>query len=156
MAPASGWNASALKAVFFQSLDEAVKDEMALVDEPDSLDKYIALAVRLDSRLRERRRARSDRVLAQQQQVSPSLHRRRQPWRPATLNQSQCSWGGVGSLQMSDSVSERPTNVSIADPRNTSSRTAPFGPKNSLSVQCMAFCSLAVCLACSLHLNKIN
>ncbi len=59
LAAGSGWNDAALRGVFFKGLSEQLKDELAVRDETASLDSLISLAVRLDNRLRERRRERS-------------------------------------------------------------------------------------------------
>lgn len=58
LAIGSGWNAPALRSAFYQALNERVKDELASRDEPNSLDRLIDLAIKLDNRLRERNRAR--------------------------------------------------------------------------------------------------
>lgn len=56
LAADSGWNAPALKGAFLHALCEKLKDELASRDEPDTLDDLIALAIRIDNRLRERNR----------------------------------------------------------------------------------------------------
>ena len=61
LATESGWNDEALQGAFQNALCESIKDELALRDEPESLDQLIALAIRLDNRQRERRRERSSR-----------------------------------------------------------------------------------------------
>ncbi|MEQ2305512.1 hypothetical protein AMECASPLE_038687 [Ameca splendens] len=43
------------------ALNEPFKDEPALLEEPESLEGLIAKAIRLDSRMRERKRFRSER-----------------------------------------------------------------------------------------------
>ncbi|XP_032364699.1 uncharacterized protein LOC116679100 [Etheostoma spectabile] len=58
LAADSGWNEEALRGVFINGLTEVIKDELAVRDEPDSLDKLVSLAIKLDNRLRERRRER--------------------------------------------------------------------------------------------------
>lgn len=50
---ASDWNESALKSVFFQALSEMLKDELATLDEPGTLNKLIMLATRLDNHLKQ-------------------------------------------------------------------------------------------------------
>lgn len=55
MAEEIGWDDSALKGIFVNSLSDFLKDQLATRDEPDSLDGLISLAIRLDNRLRERR-----------------------------------------------------------------------------------------------------
>uniref|UniRef100_A0A3P8RK92 CCHC-type domain-containing protein n=1 Tax=Amphiprion percula TaxID=161767 RepID=A0A3P8RK92_AMPPE len=63
LAAESGWNDVALQGAFQRGLSEAVKDELATRDESSSLDELIALAIRLDNRIRERRRERGARFL---------------------------------------------------------------------------------------------
>uniref|UniRef100_A0A3Q2EGQ2 Ty3 transposon capsid-like protein domain-containing protein n=1 Tax=Cyprinodon variegatus TaxID=28743 RepID=A0A3Q2EGQ2_CYPVA len=53
-AAASGWNQSALKGAFFMALNEQIKDELATLDEPASLEDLIRLSIRLDNRIRAR------------------------------------------------------------------------------------------------------
>lgn len=57
----SGWNEVSLQGVFLNGLCDAVKDELSVRDESESLDELIALAIRLDNRLHERHRDRSNR-----------------------------------------------------------------------------------------------
>jgi len=63
LAAAAGWEERALKTVFFQALDEPLKDELARLEVPASLNEFISLAVRLDNRLRGRFRGRAERSL---------------------------------------------------------------------------------------------
>ena len=49
------WNEDALASMFYRGLREDVKDELCKVDKPDSLAKYMELAIRIDNRLFERR-----------------------------------------------------------------------------------------------------
>lgn len=60
LAATSGWDSCALKAAFFQALDESLKDELAPRDEPKTLNELILLATRLDNRIRERRRSKME------------------------------------------------------------------------------------------------
>ena len=57
-AAASGWNECALKSAFFKALNENIKDELATIYEPTSLEDLIRLSIRLDNRLRIRDKAR--------------------------------------------------------------------------------------------------
>lgn len=59
LAAESGWNDPALRDIFHKGLAEELKDELATRDEPASLEGLITLAIKLDNRLRERRRERS-------------------------------------------------------------------------------------------------
>ena len=56
LAAESGWNDTALQGIFLKGLSEELKDELATRDEPDSLEALIHLTIRLDNRIRERRR----------------------------------------------------------------------------------------------------
>jgi hypothetical protein len=58
LAAESGWDETALQSVFLRGLTDRVRDELAVRDETNSLDELIALASRLDNRLRERQRER--------------------------------------------------------------------------------------------------
>ena len=49
------WNEAALKYQYRHGLSEALKDELARVETPASLEDLIALAIQMDRRLRERR-----------------------------------------------------------------------------------------------------
>jgi len=57
-AAASGWNECALKSAYFKALNDNIKDELATVDEPASLEDLIRLTIRLDNRLRTRNLSR--------------------------------------------------------------------------------------------------
>lgn len=58
LAADSGWNPAALMDHFLQCLTDTMKDELATLDLPTTLDELIDLAIRLDNRLRERFRER--------------------------------------------------------------------------------------------------
>uniref|UniRef100_A0A096MFZ9 CCHC-type domain-containing protein n=1 Tax=Poecilia formosa TaxID=48698 RepID=A0A096MFZ9_POEFO len=58
-AVASGWNQAALKSAYFHALNEQIKDELATLDEPATLDEFINLTIRLDNRIRARKREKS-------------------------------------------------------------------------------------------------
>uniref|UniRef100_A0A674PMU1 Gypsy retrotransposon integrase-like protein 1 n=1 Tax=Takifugu rubripes TaxID=31033 RepID=A0A674PMU1_TAKRU len=58
LAARSGWNDAALQGVFTQGLSDDLKDELAVREQPETLEALIGLATRLDNRLRERRRQR--------------------------------------------------------------------------------------------------
>uniref|UniRef100_A0A673VT78 DUF4939 domain-containing protein n=1 Tax=Salmo trutta TaxID=8032 RepID=A0A673VT78_SALTR len=62
LASESTWNEEALQGAFRNALSETLKDELVSRDEPDGLDELISLAIRIDIRLRERRRERVGRV----------------------------------------------------------------------------------------------
>lgn len=61
LAAESEWDEVALRGVFIKGLSEELKDELALRDEPGSLEGLRALAIRIDNRLRERARERTSR-----------------------------------------------------------------------------------------------
>ncbi|KAK7916542.1 hypothetical protein WMY93_012303 [Mugilogobius chulae] len=61
LANESGWDDTALQSVFLRGLTDNVKDELAARDDTAGLDELISLAIRLDNRLRERRRERVSR-----------------------------------------------------------------------------------------------
>ena len=48
-------NEEGLKKMFYDSLKEDVKDELYQKDQPDTLDEYIAIAIRIDERQYARR-----------------------------------------------------------------------------------------------------
>ncbi len=62
------------RGVFFKGLSEQLKDELAVRDETTSLDSLISLAVRLDNRLRERRRERSSQPSVPRSFTPPTIH----------------------------------------------------------------------------------
>lgn len=55
LAAGSEWNNASLRGAFYRGLCDLVKDELAARDEVDSLDALIALATRVDNRLRHER-----------------------------------------------------------------------------------------------------
>ena len=59
LAVESGWNEVALQGVFLNALGNDVKDKLTTREESSDLEHLIALAIRMDNRLRERRRERA-------------------------------------------------------------------------------------------------
>lgn len=59
LAAETGWGEAALHRVFAQGLAENIQDEIAARDDTSSLEELISLAIRLDNRLRERRREKA-------------------------------------------------------------------------------------------------
>lgn len=57
-AAAAGWPDCALQAVYLQSLNETMKDQLAYRDEPATFEELASLTLRIDNRLRERERGR--------------------------------------------------------------------------------------------------
>ena len=55
----SGWNDRSLCGSFLSALSESIKDELATREEANTLDELISLSIRLDNRLRERRREKT-------------------------------------------------------------------------------------------------
>lgn len=58
IAAESGWNDISLQEMFFNGLNDRIKDELAVKDICDSLDSLISLSIILDNHLRERHRER--------------------------------------------------------------------------------------------------
>lgn len=58
LASESKWDSEALLSTFYRGLSEDVKDELASRDWGSSLEELITLAIRIDNRIRERRRER--------------------------------------------------------------------------------------------------
>uniref|UniRef100_A0A3Q2G680 Ty3 transposon capsid-like protein domain-containing protein n=1 Tax=Cyprinodon variegatus TaxID=28743 RepID=A0A3Q2G680_CYPVA len=57
-AAASRWNQCALKSAYFKALNDNIKDELATLDEPATLEDLIRLTIRLDNRIRARNSSR--------------------------------------------------------------------------------------------------
>ncbi|XP_054608715.1 uncharacterized protein LOC129167989 [Dunckerocampus dactyliophorus] len=55
LAAQSDWNASALLDAFFMGLSDPIKDQMVPLEAPTHLDDLIALAIRIEKRLKDRR-----------------------------------------------------------------------------------------------------
>lgn len=51
MAARTDWDESTLRGTFHNSLSETIKDQLALQEEPRSLDDLISLAIRIDNRI---------------------------------------------------------------------------------------------------------
>lgn len=58
LAADSKWNEEALQGAFLNGLNESIKDKLATRDEPADLHSLVSLSIKLDNRLRERRRER--------------------------------------------------------------------------------------------------
>lgn len=62
LATESGWRDDhALQSAFYHGLSEGIKDELTTRDEPEDLNTLVSLSIRIDDRLRARRRERSHR-----------------------------------------------------------------------------------------------
>lgn len=71
LAAEAGWDNVALQSVFVNGLSEQLKDELALKDDEDNLDSLISTAIKIDNRLRERRRERANRPSPVQRNAPP-------------------------------------------------------------------------------------
>ncbi|XP_078804461.1 uncharacterized protein LOC144992408 [Oryzias latipes] len=74
LAAESGWNPAALTDAFLEGLSEELKDHLAPLELPSSLEPLIALTIRIDNRLQDRRRGR--REAGTSYRVSPVDHGR--------------------------------------------------------------------------------
>lgn len=85
LAVESGWDDEALQIAYCNGLSDNLKDELAARDETNSLEELISLSIRLDNRLRERRREKSARPYvprpfqASQSSATPSDQTRSPP-----------------------------------------------------------------------------
>nr|XP_020455101.1 low-density lipoprotein receptor-related protein 1-like [Monopterus albus] len=59
LAAEAGWNDQALRGAFWQGRQEHLKDILATRDEPATFAKLVAMAIKMDNRLRERRNERN-------------------------------------------------------------------------------------------------
>ena len=59
LAAEAGWDDAALQTVFINGLSEQLKDELALKEDSNDIDSLVSTAIKIDNRLRERRRERS-------------------------------------------------------------------------------------------------
>ena len=66
LAAESDWNATSLTDAFYNVLSDDIKDELAARDPLTDLDALVAMAIRIDGRLQDRRRESAD-------QYSPEL-----------------------------------------------------------------------------------
>ncbi|KAK7922262.1 hypothetical protein WMY93_009164 [Mugilogobius chulae] len=65
LAAEAGWDDAALQTVFVNGLSEQLKDELALKDDFGDFNSVISTAIKLDNRLRERKRERNTRPSSQ-------------------------------------------------------------------------------------------
>lgn len=75
LAMESGWNQEALTVAFTRALADDIKDELAARDPVTDLESLIDMAIRLDNRLRERRRERTEtsRNVPSQRSLAPLM-----------------------------------------------------------------------------------
>lgn len=55
----SGWNAYALESAYFHALNQSLKDKLAMLDEPATLEELISLIIWLDNRIPARAKEKS-------------------------------------------------------------------------------------------------
>lgn len=55
----TGWPDETLRGVFFQALNDDMKDQLASRDEPKTFEELASLSLRIDNRLRDRERERN-------------------------------------------------------------------------------------------------
>lgn len=91
LAAEAGWNDEALMSVFANGLNDQLKDELAIKDEYSDLDALISAAIRLDNRMRERRRDHSRHQAFSR--LSTSSHSRGSSSTPSNLSSVQSSQG---------------------------------------------------------------
>ena len=109
LAVESGWDEVALQGIFTRGLSEEVKDELAARDETGSLEELISLAIRLDNRLRERRRERSGRQRAVFN--PPNLLHGPQLTTSTPPSSGRVTTGGSGALSSSPASTEEPMQL---------------------------------------------
>lgn len=103
LAAKSGWDKLALQGIFRRGLSEELKDELAARDDTSSLEELISLTVRLDNRLRERRRERTVRGGPQRGAVSS--------WNPSDApppHRESFTTSPAAATSSSTAVSEEP------------------------------------------------
>ncbi len=72
LASESGWDQQALRVTFHRALSPYLKDELALRDPAPDLESLIDIAIRVDNRIRERRRESRGEVWLPESQASYS------------------------------------------------------------------------------------
>ncbi|MED6247064.1 hypothetical protein ATANTOWER_029124 [Ataeniobius toweri] len=91
----------------FQSLNDLLKDELALVNEPKTLNGLINLAVRLDNRMRERKRSRLEQSTVRTHLVSQTT----ETIRPTSVSHSSgIEPVQIGRTRLSPEEKLRPPN----------------------------------------------
>ena len=99
LATDSGWEGRALIDAFLHGLSEAVKNELLTWDLPDELDRIITLAIRVDTRLEDRKRLVKP-------QSPPRFYRRRttttSPTKRTATSPTSATSGGKPEVMMVD------------------------------------------------------
>ena len=133
LAVESGWDQAALQAVFLKGLSEEVKDELAARDDTSTLDELIDLSIRLDNRLRERRRERTDRQRARFFSPAPRSQ-------PETPRPSPSSPPGAASEQSGASFSS-PASSGPEEPMQLGrARLTPLERQRRLRLRLCIYC----------------
>lgn len=110
-----GWEDGPLMSQFYSGLKDDVKDELSKQDRPDEFSKYIAIAVRIDNRLFERKKERGQKNTSQgQQQKGPhqaNSGKKFQKQQKAAYYKSTAmgSTGHAGPMEI-DALQRRPNN----------------------------------------------
>lgn len=99
LAAVSGWNDAALVVAFHHGLSDSVKDGLASAGCPSDLETLITHAMRLDNRLRERRR---DQIPGQNHSTTPG-----HSWSPAPLSLDTPEPMQIGRTSISATERER-------------------------------------------------
>lgn len=129
LAVESGWNDSALQAIFLKGLSGEIKDELAVRDETTSLNELIELAIRLDNRVRERRRERS---------VRPKLP----PFPPSPRNIIAAPLPTPPPSTMSEALSRAPVPAPLEEPMQLGrARLAPAERQRRLRDRLCMYCA---------------
>ncbi|KAL2125799.1 hypothetical protein VTI74DRAFT_2715 [Chaetomium olivicolor] len=91
--------------LFYDGLKEEVKDELYKIDRPDSLDEYIAMAIRIDDRLYQRKQQRRGRSGMAQANARANVGRKRQY--PSTSYGTHSGAMDVDATQKQDGSKKR-------------------------------------------------
>lgn len=84
LAADSKWNDEALQGAFLNGLNEVIKDELATRDEPEDMHSLVSMSIKLDNRMRERRRERGGRPHLRGRVISPSTSQASSPLETAS------------------------------------------------------------------------
>ena len=143
LAAESGWNDSALQAIFCKGLAGELKDELAVREECNSFNSLVDLAIRLDNRIRERVRERQGtgrrRLISGTRPAlqTPSRDRRTPPTTLTSherhLLTSLCNWVGPVSPQPRDNAGCKTSCASTVDRVATSFPAAQSCQKTGLT-----------------------
>lgn len=107
LAAESDWNPASLFDAFYNGLSDRIKDELTTRDPPADLDSLVALAVRIDVRLRERRRERARPPVTFPAHHSPPTARRLPPPAEESAPRGQEEPMQLGRARLSPAERER-------------------------------------------------